>query len=163
MGSSNTTINLTSNVQRYKGERDSIITEISRIEAAVESLPSLQARLAHLDTLIAAAEVIVREIDPHWSAAGIKPRRATNNHSPVPYGLLGRTGLEIMQAAPPEGMWARDIARGIMPRFNLDIADRKLLDRVTNSMNAYLKKHEGDLVESDGQRLYRRWRLIRHK
>lgn len=163
MGGSNTTINLTSNVQRYKGEREATVAKIAKIEAAIESLPSLKARVAHLDTLIAAAELIVREIDPEWSAAGITPRRKTNNHSPVPYGLLGRTGLEVMQAAPPEGMWARDVAREIMVRFSLDPTDRKLLDRVANSMNAYLKKHDGDLVESDGERLYRRWRLIRRK
>ena len=161
MGSSNTTINLTSNVERYKGEREAKLAEIARIEAALESLPLLKERAAHLDALIASAEMIVREDHPGWSADDIQPRRKTDYSSPIPYGMLGRTALEVLRSAPPEGMRTRDITREVIRRFDLDPSDRLLLDKKTGSLNAYLKANKGDLVQSDGERLYKRWRLIR--
>jgi hypothetical protein len=161
MGGSNTTTNLTGSVQRWKGERESKLAAIAKIEAALELLPMLRERVTHLDALIASAEIIVREDRPDWSADDVQPRRKTDHSSPVPFGLLGRTALEVLRTAPPEGMRTRDITREIMKRFDLDPSDRLLLDKKTNSLNAYLKGNEGDLVQSDGERLYKRWRLIR--
>lgn len=161
MGITNTRLNLENNVARYKGERETSLAEIERIEAGLASLPALKERVAHLDTLIAAAELLVREDNPEWSADDVQPRQKTSYHSPIPFGSLGRTALEILRDGPPEGMHTRDIARELLRQFKLDSSDRKLLDKTTNSLGTYLKSNEGDLVRSDGERYYKRWRPIR--
>ena len=40
-------------------------------------------------------------------------------------------------------------------------SNRLLLDKKMNSMAAFLKANDGDLVESDNASYYKRWRLIR--
>jgi len=161
MGITNTRLNLENQVARYKGERDATAAQVARIEASIESLPALKARVAHLDSLITAAELLVRESNPDWSADEVKPLRKTDRDSPIPYGMMGRSALEVLRLGPLEGMRTREIARELLVRFDLDATDRKLLDKVANSLGNYLKTHDGDLVESDGERLYKRWKLIR--
>lgn len=161
MGITNTRLNLESNVARWKGERDEKRNAVEKIEAGIDLLDSLRERVAKLDALIASAEMVIREDNPDWSADDIQPRRKTDHHSPVPFGMLGRTALEILRDGPVEGMRTREIARELVLRFRLDADDRALLDKTANSLGNYLKANAGDLVRSDGERLYKRWSLIR--
>jgi len=161
MGITNTRLNLENSVARFKGEREAKLAEIARIEAGVESLPELRDRIARLDVLIASAEVIVQENNPDWSSEQVKPRRVTDHNSTIPFGLLGRTALEVLRDAPPEGWPARQVATEVLRKLGHDADDRAVLDKRTNSISAYLKANDGDLVESDGAQYYKRWRLIR--
>jgi hypothetical protein len=161
MGITNTRLNLENSVARFKGEREAKIAEIAKIEAGVEALPELRERIAKLDILIASAETIVRENNPEWSSEQVQPRRITDRDSTIPFGLLGRTALEVMRDAPLEGWPARHIASEVLRKLGHDPDDRVNLDKRANSLSAYLKANEGDLVESDGAQYYKKWRLIR--
>ena len=163
MGTTNTRLNLEDKIARYLGERERVILEIIRISEGIDVLASRRDRLTKLDGLIGAAKMILVDGDPDWTGDHIKAKRKTDHNSPIPYGELGRTGLEVLRDGPPEGMRSRDVAREVMIRFNLDPTDRALLDKVANSLGQYLKGNDGDLVESDGERFYKRWRLIRRK
>jgi len=163
MGTTNTRLNLEDKIARFLGEREAIVQEIIRISEGIDVLASRRERVAKLDGLIAAARMIIQETDPDWSGDHIKPKRKTDRHSPIPYGEIGRTSLEVLRDGPAEGMRTRDVARRVMERFRLDSKDRLLLDHVANSVGQYLKGNDGDLVESDGERLYKKWRLIRLK
>ncbi len=161
MAISNTQANLINSVARFKGERDNKLAEIARIEAGLESLAELRERVTRLDVLIASAEMIVQEENPDWSSEKVQPRRTTDRHSPIPYGMLGRTALEVLRDAPPEGLPAREVARDALRRLGFDTEDRAILDKRTNSIAGYFKANEGDLVQSDGAQFYKRWSLIR--
>lgn len=65
-----------------------------------------------------------------------------------------------MRDAQPEGWPARKIAAEVLRKLGHDFDDRGLLDKRTNSIAAYLKANDGDLVESDGAQYYKKWRLI---
>lgn len=161
MGITNTRLNLENNVARWKGELDQKRNAIEKIEAGMVLLDSLRERVAKLDALIASAEMVIQEDHPEWSADEVQPRRKTDHHSPIPFGMLGRTALEVLRDGPANGMRTREIARDLLKRFQLDAGDRALLDKTANSLGNYLKANTGDLVRSDGERLYKKWHLIR--
>ena len=156
MGITNTKLNLETEVARWKGELETKQTAIERIEAGMAMLEALRERVTKLDALIASAEMVIREGHPDWSSEAVEPRRKTDHHSPIPFGMLGRTALDVLRDGPPEGLRTREAARELLIRFNLDPEDRKLLDKTANSLGNYLKGNEGDLVASDGERLYKR-------
>jgi hypothetical protein len=67
--------------------------------------------------------------------------------------------LDVLREAS-EPMTTRDMVRHMFERVGVADYGRDLLDKQTNSLGAYLKKHRGDLVESDDG-WPQHWRLIR--
>lgn len=163
MGGSNTLTNLERKVARFKAEREDTLKEIMRIAAGIDVLAELHAKVEGLNQRIAAVELLVRDDHPEWSAEQVKPRRKANRHSLIPYGMLGRTALEVLRDGPPEGFRTREIARQVLEKHDVHQPERDVLDRTANSLDRYLVAHHGDLVENDGERHYKRWRLIRPK
>ncbi len=161
MGITNTRHNLEKIIATEKGTRQAVAAEIAEIEAGIEELCALKARLTEIDENIAAAERLIRRDHPEWSSDSVVATTKANRHSAIPFGMLGRTALDVLRDGPPDGMRTRAIAAEVVRRFDLDPTDRKLLDSKTNSLGQYLKQNEGDLVRHDGEKYYKRWALIR--
>lgn len=126
---------------------------------AAESLPDLTIRITHLEHLVSAAELLLREDDPTWNCSRVKPKRKHAFQSPFPIGEAGRMALEVLRTAPSP-MTARDIVRVMLERVGVVEYDRDLLDKQANSLGAYLKTHRDDLVESDGA-WPQKWQVVR--
>lgn len=159
MGISNGTAHVTRRLSMYLGELDERRRLAKRAREASDSLPSLNVEIERLEELVRASELILRDIDPNWNSSRVRPKRKHVFKSPFKLGQGGRMALDILREAP-EPMTARDIVRVMFEQIGLADYDREALDKQTNTLGAYLKKHRGDLVESDG--LWpQRWQVIR--
>lgn len=69
------------------------------------------------------------------------------------------TALVVLRE-PSEWLRAREIAERMLTKIGHDADDKGTFDRTSNSVTTYLKKYEGELVES--RRDYpKEWSLIR--
>lgn len=157
MGTTNVKAGLEDRIAVFKGELEECEAEIVRIEEGIEVIHKLINRRQKLRALISGAEDIIYEGDPNWRNK-IKPRKKRAWHSPFASGELGRTALEVLRE---KGRWMRprDVAILALAKRHKHNPDRMSIDKVTNSVGGYFKKHEGDLVESRGD-YAKEWRLI---
>lgn len=157
MGTTNVKAGLEDRIAVFKGELEECEAEITRIEEGVVVLHKLKNRRGKLRALIAGAEDIIYEGDPNWRNK-IKPRKKRKWHSPFKSGEIGRKALEVLREKA-HWMRPREVAV-IMLKHHPHLADdRTIIDKLTNSVGGYFKKHEGDLVESRGD-YAKEWRLI---
>ena len=159
MGISNGTAHITRRLGVYIAELDEKRRLGKEAKAASESLPDLTTEITRLEELVRASELILRDIDPTWNSSRVKPKRKHKFQSPIGLGQAGRMALDVLREAG-EPMTARDIVRQMFERVGLTEYERDLLDKQTNSLGGYLKKHRGDLIESDSG-WPQRWKLIR--
>lgn len=157
MGTSNIQLGLEDRIAVFMGELEECEAEIARIEDGIEILHKLRNRRGKLRALIAGAEDIIYEGDPNWRKK-IKPRRKRKNRSPFKPGEIGRNALEVLREKA-HWMRPRDVAIIMLKHRGRHAEDRNSIDRLTNSVGGYFKKHEGDLVESRGD-YAKQWRLI---
>lgn len=127
--------------------------------AAASELPTLKTRITRLEELIHATETLLREDDPSWNCSRVKPKRKHAFESPFPIGEAGPMALDVLREAT-KPMTARDVVRVMLERINVTDYERDTLDRVANSLGAYLKNHKDDLVVSDGA-WPQKWIVIR--
>lgn len=159
MGISNGTAHITRRLGIYISELDEKRRLAKEAKAASESLPDLTTEITRLEELVRASELLLRDLDPTWNSSRVKPKRKHKFQSPFPLGQAGRMALDVLRETG-ESMTARDIVRQMFEQAGVTDYERDILDKQTNSLGAYLKKHRGDLVESDGG-WPQRWRLIR--
>lgn len=158
MGISNLTAGADDKLARLRGLLDAKREELRQIEEGVSRLSSIHQEIAELEKAIGGGETFLRYIKPGW-----KPKKIAiqphNHRGPFKFGELSKIGLSILREAS-EPMTARDIVRAAMDQHGHDSSDRALLDKVTNSLSAFLKANKGDLVESDGA-YPQKWWVIR--
>lgn len=126
---------------------------------AAASLPTLTTRITHLEQLVSAAELLLREDDPTWNCSRVKPKRKHSFQSPFPLGEAGPMALDVLREATSP-MTGREIVREMLARIGVADYERDLLDKQANSLGQYLATHRGHLVESD-RAWPQKWRVIR--
>lgn len=157
------TTNLISNLEHrlshLLGEREAASAEIRMIEESVSRLSSLHEKITGLDKAIQAAHDLLQYDRPDWQPARVKAVRPRVWKSPFRSGEIGRTALGVLRE---NGGWMRplDISRVMLDQINHDPDDRSRREKLTNTIAAYFKTHDGDLVESRGD-YAKEWRVIR--
>lgn len=159
MGISNGRAHLERRISNYLAELEERRLAAKRATEAASQLPDIKVRITHLEALVQAVELLLREDDPTWNCSRAKPMRKHSFKSPFPIGEAGRMALEVLRGADAP-MTAREIVRVMLDRIGIVDYERPLLDKQTNSLNAYLAKHRDDLVESDGE-WPQKWQVIR--
>lgn len=159
MGKTNIKYGLERKIAQALGELEAAQKEINQIQAGLKRLIALREKVREQQALLSAAETILKIEEPNWSRDHIKPMRKGTWSSPFAAGDLGLTALAVLREA---GDWlrAREIAARMLSQIGHDPDDKDVLDRTANSVTTYLKKYEGELVES--RREYpKEWRVIR--
>ena len=159
MGISNGRAHLERRISTYLSELNENRKLAKNAKSAAAELPSLQTHITRLEELIHAIETLLRDDDPSWNCSRVKPKRKHAFESPFPIGEAGPMSLDVLREATAP-MTARDVVRSMLERINVTDYERPTVDRLANSLGAYLKKHRGDLVESDGA-WPQKWWVIR--
>lgn len=159
MGKSNLKHGLERKIAFAKGEVQAAEKEIAEIQEGLRRLISLRESLRTHTAIIEAAEIILRYDHPGWSGEHIKPKRAGVWSSPFRSGEQGKLALTKLRE---NGGWMRprEVAKQMLSDIDHDPEDLEALEKVTNSIGTYLKKYEGELVESQGD-FAKEWRVIR--
>ncbi len=157
---SNLVHNLEHRLSHLRGEREAIASELRSIEESVTRLSALHEKLASLDKAIQAAETLLVYDRPDWQSSRVKAVRPRVWKSPFRPGELGRTALTVLRE---NGGWMRpfDVAKTMLDQIGHDPDDRQAREKLTNSIGAYFKAHQNDLVEVRGD-YAKEWRVIRH-
>ena len=149
MGITNLRYGLENRIALFRGELEAAREEVGTIENGVARLGGLHQRIAQLETLINAAEVLVQHDNPDWKASKVKALKPRAWNQPFKSGEIGRTALSMMRET---GQWLRpsEIAKEMLKGIDHDPEDRAAREKLTNSIGSYLRKYEGDLVVSRG-------------
>lgn len=159
MGITNILAGTDDKLARLRGELLAKQAELQRIEESVQRISALHHEIAELERAIEGGETLLKYLHPEWTPSKAKARRSTAQDGPFKFGERGQIALGILRNAPT-GMTTRDIMRQSLLQVGVVDPDRATLDRHTNSLSNYLKKHEGDLVKSD-HGLPQKWSVIR--
>ena len=122
-------------------------------------LSALHEQIAQLDKAIQAAETLLLHDRPDSQPANIKAVRPRVWKSPFRSGEIGRTALGILRES---GDWMRalEVARIMLEQIGHDPDDRPAREKLTNTVAAYFKSQDGDLIESRNE-YAKEWRVIR--
>ena len=159
MGISNGRAHLERKISGFLAELEERRRAEKAAAKAAAELPDLRSRITHLEQLVSAAELLLREDDPTWNCSRVKPKRKKAFQSPFPIGEAAPMALGVLREAK-EPMRVRDIVVVMLARLGITEYDRVLVDKQANSLGAYLTNHSGDLVESDGS-WAKKWKVIR--
>ena len=159
MGITNLRYGLEQRLSHLRGELETAREEVRSIEAGVARLSPLHHQIAGLEEAIRAVETAIRYDNPDWQSEKVKAVKARVWKSPFRSGEIGRTALSVLRES---GDWMRpiDVARAMLESIGADADDRLAREKLTNSVAAYFKAHEGDLVEARGE-YAKEWRVIR--
>lgn len=156
---SNLVYNLEHRLSHLRGEREAAAAELRTIEESIGRLSALHEQIARLDKAMEAAETLLLHDRPDWQSSRVRVVRPRIWKSPFKSGEIGRTALSVLRRSSE---WLRpfDVAKAMLEGIGADPEDRQAREKLTNSIGAYFKKHEGDLVESRGD-YAKEWRVIR--
>lgn len=160
MGSTNLLSSATDKIAKLRGELETKRAELEQIEAGVKRLTKLHREIAELQARIDAGIRFVGPDHPNWRPDKIKPVKAREWKTPFKPGEVGRTALAVLRE---HGGWLRPsgVAAIMLEQVGHDRDDRTMRARVSDSIRAYFKKYDGDLVESTRE-YGQKWRVIRH-
>jgi hypothetical protein len=159
MARSNLLYGLEKKIGHFTGELIAKEEEVERIEAMIERLPDLRARIDKLKVLIGAVEEVITNDYPDWERATIDPIRPHVHHLPIKIGEASRKAMEVLRDAV-EPMVARDVAKLILVREGIDDANLATVDRLSNTVNAAFRKRDGKVVTCTDE-WPRKWSVIR--
>lgn len=161
MGKTNLKHGLERKIAFARGELETASREIEEIQAGLKRLISLREAVRQHNEVIAAATTILRFDHPGWTSDHIKPKKAGVWASPFKPGDQGQLALATLRKS---GEWLRprQVAQRMLESIGHDPDDANTLDAVARSVGTYLKKYEGELVESRGS-YAKEWRVIRKK
>lgn len=159
MGLSNYRLALENKHAVLKGELSAALKELHDYHAKAERMEELHWRAHEISQLISAAELLLKHEDPDWQPSLLKPRQPRKWSGPFKPGDRGRLALVVLRE---NGGWMRpyDIAITMLAQAGHDPKDRVERQRLANTLGNFLKKYEGDLVESRGG-FAKEWRVIR--
>lgn len=149
--------NLEKEAAQYIGERQEKALRVERIKKLVADLPALEERIETLNNLIGAAELLLKERNPDWSPAQVKPVRRNEWKSPIPPGDGSRMALDILRTAT-KPLTTRQIAEEMLARVGDVNPDRATREKVQSNVDVALRHRKGTVVEGDGG-WPQRWRV----
>jgi hypothetical protein len=146
-------------LSHLRGELQATRKEVETVEAGVARLSELHPRIVALESAISAAETLLKHDHPDWHPERIKPLLPRVWKSPFKSGEIGRTALTVLRE---HGGWLRPLTVSMLMLKGIgeDPDDKVTREKLTNSVAAYFKDHEGDLVESRHE-YAKEWRVIR--
>ena len=100
----------------------------------------LRARLAQIGTDLGHLDAVIRQFDPNYDLATIRPKRPRSPNVARP-GEMSRFVLSVLRDAA-EPMPTPDIAARFMVERGMDGQDRKLAERITKRIVLTLR-HQG--------------------
>lgn len=157
MGMSNVTQNIERDLSHHLGEREEKVAMVHRIQQLIETLPELRERVAKLDGLITAGEMLLKERIPDWTPDRIRPVHKFKCQSPLEHGSGVRKALEVLKDATAP-MTTREITDEVLTREAIFDLDRARWERFRSNIDAGLRKHhKKGLVDSDGRKPSRWW------
>ncbi len=159
MGKTNLKHGLERKLAVAKGDLAAAEKEIEEIQRKLRRLPVLRESVRANKAVIEAAELILKNDHPNWNGEHIKPVRAGFWKSPFRAGERGQKALSTLRESG-DWMRPREIAEIMLKQIRHDPDDQQALDKLSNSIGTYLKKYEGELVESRGS-FAKEWRVIR--
>lgn len=130
------------------GELKDKQARIEHIEGLFEELPVLSRRAERVKHLMHCAEELLKEIDPTWKSAKVKPIRPHAYQEVVPKGDLTKSALAILRETG-SAMTCRQLAVAVLERHGVTEYDKGILQRVTNGVNSTLRAKEGVLVSAN--------------
>jgi hypothetical protein len=159
MGISNLRLGLENLHSTLRGDLRANEGELKSLEAATERMKDLFYACEELRSVIKAVEQVLRYDEPDWQPTLVAPRPKRKWTSLFKPGDRGRIALTILRE---NDGWMRplDIATIMLEQIGHDPDDRIERTRLANTIAAYFKSHEGDLVESRGD-YAKEWRVIR--
>lgn len=164
MAPSNYQIGLKRRYARWLGEQAQLRKDIKKIEDAVASLDEKKQRLASLDELMAATEIVMKELDPDWKSENVEPQMTQKQVLPWEHGATTATAFDIIRELnePISTLElskltiARLCSNSDDPDVNPDNPD--ILDRVRSTLDQSLRK-ASDYIKNVGGRPSR-WEVI---
>jgi len=102
---------------------------------------TLKTRLAQIATDIGHLDAVIRQFDPDYDLAGIRPKRSRGPDAARP-GEMSRFVLGVLRKAA-EPMPTPDIAARFMAERGMDGQDRRLAERITKRIVSTLRHQAG--------------------
>lgn len=148
MGTTNLKKALEFKYASFAGELKDKAGEVARIQTLFEQLPALSARAQRLERLVECAEEILKELDPTWTPARVKPRRPHVPKSPVKLGRITKSVLDVLRESRVP-LTTKEIADRVLEREPVEAMDQQEFQRLKNSVDATLRAKEGTVVKHD--------------
>lgn len=157
MGSTNLKQALQYKMGLWAGELAEREKKVAEILSLYESLPEPNARAERLKVVLDCAGEVMKEIDPTWSPAAIKPARPFAHKNGVKLGQTTKLALDILREGPGN-LTARELAVQVAQRDGSRELTEQDLQRLSNAVDSGLRAKLGTLVQHDTSRP-RRWRI----
>lgn len=159
MGRTNLRHGLEKELSHLLGELDAAESEYTELRASLQRLIPLRQKIRDLKSVVHAAQTLLSHVHPEGNVESIKPTRVHAWKAPFKSGEQGQRAFAVLRES---GGWLRprEIAKIMLRDVGHDPNDADMLHRVANSVGTYLKKYEGQLVESRGS-YAKEWRVIR--
>lgn len=157
MAISNYQIGLQRQYARWLGERIELQKDIKVIEDAVESLEEKKQRVAKIDELTRATELVLSELDPDWNPDNIQPQMTQRQVLPWEHGATTATGFDIIRELD-DSISTLELAKLTIIRLGGDPNDRDLVDRVRSVLDASLRNAKAYIRNVGGRPS--RWKII---
>lgn len=148
MGQSNISSNLKDRIARKMGQREQVARKLERMEKLIEELPQTREKLADLDKVIDAIDVVLTDIDPTWSRETVIPIKPFGHRSPIAFGEGRRIALEVLQSATKK-MTTREITESVLEEQGIFDLDPPAWERIRSNIETGLRAWEGVSVMRD--------------
>jgi hypothetical protein len=141
------------------GEAEGLAAHIAQIKVDYAKLDELESRLATLKTAADHIVAVIHLLDETWDPRSVKAVKRYSRRLPMRPGECSATALDIIRTAE-RWMTAREIAMLVLNHHGIKNADAKLRQRVTNTVDATLRGHNGKTIVCDDS-WPKRWRADR--
>lgn len=158
MGHSNLRASLEKRYSTLTGQLREVHETIAQIKREADRLPAIEARIPRLEALIESAAMLLEDADPDWRREQTPAIKPWTHSLPVPFGSCGRRGMEVLRRAE-RPMTTRQITLEVLRLAGQEGVDSKTVQRTLNAIEASLRKHRGNSVESSGK-YPAQWRSI---
>lgn len=157
MGISNFKVGLLRKYARWSGERLQVEKEITDIEEGFKTLDEKRARVAQLEQLQQATQVLMSELDPKWKPDDTKPSVPQKQQLPWEHGASTRTAFAIMRELA-EPISTLELSKLTIEKLGGSTDDEDLLDRMRSNLDNSLRNAK-DFVRNTGGRPSR-WAIM---
>ena len=157
MAISNFKVGLLRKYARWSGERLQIKKDIAAIEEGYKALDQKKERVAQLEQLQQATQVLMAELDPKWKPEDTKPSIPNKQKLPWEHSASTRTAFAIMRELD-EPISTLELSKLTIERLGGSADDEDLLDRMRSNLDSSLRNAK-DFVRNTGGRPSR-WAIM---
>lgn len=157
MAISNFKVGLLRKYARWSGERLQIEKDIAAIEEGYKALDQKKGRVAQLEQLQEAIQVLMAELDPKWKPEDTKPSLPQKQQLPWEHGAATRTAFAIMRELA-EPISTLELSKLTIEKLGGNVEDDDLLDRMRSNLDNSLRNAK-DFVRNMGGRPSR-WAIM---